>query len=190
MSIPVTGLDLFLTNRIYGSKQHPLGWDKYVYDDESIHYGLLQFLSERSPAFVQSILRISGLPKNVSVLPKPEGGLFDLVFLVDGAPTYCEVKVWARLSDAQFSRQIAFLAEKKAKGFYVLFTKAADDWSPELVSKKSAGRCHVVGVADLLKTLDSFGNDLPKEVTEVAVAYRGALNHLNTRWPPAATGNH
>lgn len=185
----MTGIDLFLTKRIYGPEQHSRRWDKYVYDDENIHYGLLQLLSERSPDFAQAFLHTSSLPTSISIRPEPERGLFDLLFLVDGAATYCEVKVWAALSDSQFWRQTRFLAENNAKGVYVLFTKAADAWSHELVSQKSEGRAHVVGVDGLLQALDSVSNDLPKDVIEIAEAYRKALIHLNARWSAIPEGD-
>jgi hypothetical protein len=72
----------------------------------------------------------------------------------DGAATYCEVKVWAGLSESQFLRHTAFLKERNAKGVYVLFTKAADAWPASVVSERSEGRCHVMGVAELLHVSD------------------------------------
>jgi hypothetical protein len=178
----MTGIDLFLTKCIYDQEQHPRHWDKYVYDDENIHYGILQLLAERSPDFAQAVLRTSRRPESISVVPQPKRRLFDLLFLVDGAYTYCEVKVWASLPDSQFMRQTMFLAENDAMGVYVLFTKSADAWVPEVVSQRSEGRAHVIGTHGLMRALDSIGTDLPKEVTEVAEAYRKALIHLNARW--------
>ena len=63
----MTGIEFFLTKQIYSAAQHPYGWDKYVYDDENIHYALLQILSEHSYRFIQSLFELSTIPQDVSV---------------------------------------------------------------------------------------------------------------------------
>lgn len=181
----MSGIELFLTKQLYGSDQHPRGWDKFVYDDENLHYALLQLLSESSKAFAQKFLGLSVAPTQLSVTLEPERGLFDLLFLADGIPHYCEVKVWAQLSESQFQRQIDFLKPCQAKGIYVLFTKAADIWSPTAVLEKSFGLSRVVGITDLLPMLNSLERELPLDVLEVAAAYKRALLSLNVRWPAA-----
>jgi hypothetical protein len=177
----MTGIELFLTKKIFGSEQHPLHWDRYAYDDENVHYTILQILCESSPVFAQALLALSVAPKHVSVSFKPEKGLFDLCFEADDAKHYCEVKIWARLSPAQFQKQTAFLTERGAKGIYVLFTYAADNWPQEEVFKQSAGLSRVVNGVDLLGMLASVEKDLPDDVLEIASAYRKALESLNLR---------
>ena len=177
----VTGIELFLNNRIYGPEQHPYGWEKFVYDDENIHYALLQLLAERSPNFAQTLLSLTYLPHNVSVILKPEQGLFDLKFIVDNVPFYCEVKVWAILSENQLVRQVDFLKEQDARGVYVLFTKAAAAWSSSDISEQSQGRCRTVGIEELVDALKSISN-VSSEVAEVAAAYHRALTSLDSRY--------
>lgn len=177
----MTGIEFFLTKQIYGPEQHPHGWDKYVYDDENIHYALLQLLSESCPAFAQKLLGLSESPERVSVFPKPKRGLFDLQFTADDMIIFCEVKVWASLSEDQFLRQTTFLKEQNAKGIYVLFTKAADAWPSTVVLERSEGRCRVVGVQELSDALGAVETEIPAEVAEVAAAYRSVLKSIGAR---------
>jgi hypothetical protein len=121
--------------------------------------------------------------REVDVTLEPERGLFDLLFSSDGERYYCEVKIWAPLSEAQFGRQTAFLRERKAKGIYVLFTKAADAWSPQKVIADSFGHSRVIGLSDLRACLDSLEQQLPSEVQELATAYLDVIRSLNARWP-------
>lgn len=179
----MTGIDLFLRKQFYCRDQHARGEDKFVYDDENIHYAILWILVDRSPAFARSFLAMSESPHSLSATLKPDGGLFDLLFVVDGSHHYCEVKVWASLSDDQFQKQSAFLASHEAKGIYVLFTKAADRWRSSLVHKESGGRSRVIGVSALVEMCSALESELPAEVRELADAYRGALLDLNGRWP-------
>ena len=179
----MSGIELFLTAKIYGHDQHPLGWDKYVYDDENIHYAVLKLLSESCPAFAHAILQLPTLPSVTTVLFQPERGLFDLLFRTDGIQTYCEIKVWANLSEDQLLRQTLFLKEHTARGVYVLFTKAADTWSPSEISSKSEGRANSVRCTQLLEALDTLGHDQPLALLDLACAYRKALMHLTSRWP-------
>ncbi|WP_447599071.1 hypothetical protein [Nitrospira sp. Nam80] len=178
----MSGIELFLTTRIYGAEQHPRSWDKYIYDDENIHCGLIQLLAEKSPTFVQVLLGLSCVPQSVSILYEPEQGLFDFALIVNGSPIYCELKVWANLTEKQFIRQIGFLAQRNARGIYLLFTKAADAWPADVVARRSDGLCDVVGIGRLLEALEAIDSDVPADGTEVAGAYRKVLKHLNARW--------
>jgi hypothetical protein len=178
----MTGIEFYLTKKIYGPEQHPNGWDKYVYDDENVHYALIQILIENSQLFTQTFLGLETIPEEVDVFPQPDRGLFDLKFTVGKIQTYCEVKVWAGLSEDQFQRQNIFLKEQDAKGIYVLFTKAADAWPSAVVSERSEGRCKVLGIQDMIDAIDSIGTDIPEQVSEIARAYKMSLSKLYSRW--------
>lgn len=115
-----------LKKRFYSGNQHPRGWDKFVYDDENIHYAILWLLLENNPTFACNFLDILVFPQPLSVTLKPERGLFDLLFVVNGSHYYCEIKVWVALSKDQFQRQSDFLMSRQATGIYALFTKVAD----------------------------------------------------------------
>ena len=179
----MNSLELLLTRRIYGPDDHPRGWDKFVYDDEHLHYAILQLLCESSRAFRTKLLQLSSPASGLIFGYKPEGGLFDLLFDVAGSRHYCEVKIWAALSEDQFENQTAHLHQANAKGIYVLLTKAAHVWPPALIAQRSGGRSRVATLGALRSMLSGLESDLAPEVIEVARAYDKALESLNTRWP-------
>jgi hypothetical protein len=184
----MNSLERFLMRRIYEPGDHHPGWDKFVYDDEHLHYPILQTLCEGSEAFRANLLQLTGPAPTLQVGYKPHGGLFDLLFDVAGSMYYCEVKVWAALSENQFVRQTAYLDQVNAKGIYVLLAKAAHAWPSASVVQRSEGRSHVVTLRDLRDILSGLETGLPIEVTEVARAYDSVLESLNARWPSPDQG--
>lgn len=179
----MNSLELLLTRRIYGPDDHPRQWDKFVYDDEHLHYAILQLLCESSSVFRTKLLHLPSPASELTLGYKPEGGLFDLLFDVAGSRHYCEVKIWADLSETQFEKQTAHLYQVNAKGVYVLLTKAAYRWPPTLIAQRSGGRSRVVTLSALRGMLSGVEANLAAEVIEVAHAYDKALESLNTRWP-------
>jgi hypothetical protein len=178
----MTGIELFLTRCIYSQEQHPRGHDKYVYDDENIHYAILQIILETSPRFTGRFLQIDVPPTPSQVTIKPEGGIFDMRVLAASKPYYVEVKLWSLLSQEQFDRQTRFLQDADAKGRYLLFTKAADAWSADAIAARSDRLSQMVTPVALADALVDMETNLPPEVTELARAYRAALEHLGKRW--------
>jgi hypothetical protein len=145
------------------ARRVPPRLDKFVYDDENIHYVMLHLMCQSSGAFAQRFLDLPAKPERVSVVLEPEHGLFDLLFVVGQINHYCEVKVWATLSDTQFARQTDFLKTRHAGGLYVLFTKAADAWPPDRVAAESGGQSRAIGANGLLSTLSSLEPDLASD---------------------------
>jgi hypothetical protein len=178
----MTGIKLFLTRCIYSQEQNPRGYDKYVYDDENIHYAILQILLETSARFSGRFLQIDlpATPSQVTI--KPEGGIFDMRVLAGSEPFYFEVKIWSLLSHDQFDRQTHFLQNVGAKGRYLLFTRAADAWSADAIAARSDHLSQLVTPMALTNALADIDTNLPPEVTELAEAYRAALEHLGKRW--------
>ena len=181
MNDPGSGASLFLLHQLYTSEEHQLGWDKYAYDNEYIHHVLLKLFSEHSTAFAQKLLGVPTI-RSLKTAIEPERGLFDLLFVIDGESLYCEVKVWADLTKTQFDRQNGFLSESAAKGLYVLFTKAADEWPQDRVSSESRGCSRVIGLLDVVSALRTLEETSEGAVRELAVAYRTSLEHLNSRY--------
>lgn len=178
----MSGLEFFLTRQVYSSEMHSGGWDKHVYDDENIHYYLLQTLLEGSVSFAQAFLRVPQVPANIRCTIKPERGIFDMVVHADTEVRYVEVKIWARLNIEQLGRQIAFLREKRSQGIHLLLTKAADAWPAERVKAEFGVDTRVIGANDLINCLQHVA--LPTaDLVEVADAYRAVLTHLSHRWP-------
>jgi hypothetical protein len=177
----MAALEFFLTRQVYSSEMHSGGWDKHVYDDENIHYYLLQALIEGSSSFVRSFLDLRSAPSKVRCTIKPAKGIFDMLVEADAERRYIEVKIWARFNEEQLMRQVAFLREHNARGVHLLLTKAADKWPPELVKSKCGDITRVLGTQDLLGCLRKITSN--GVLAELAIAYSAVLNHLERRWP-------
>ncbi len=179
----MSGLEYFLLKQVLYSKDHPQGWDKFIYDDESIHYGLLQILLEDSPEFARSLLGLKAAPGAVSVTLKPDNGIFDLRVTTDGQAHFIEVKVWAALSHDQFDRQMKYLESNNGLAHYILFTKAADQWSSEDIASRSNGASQLIGIKQLLTIVSAIPSKETKcETVEVARAYEAVLKDIERRW--------
>jgi hypothetical protein len=183
----MNSLELLLTKQIYGPDSHPHRWDKFVYDDEHLHYAILQILFESSQTFRSSLFGL----KNSSSKPefgynnyKPKSGLFDMRFDLNGSRCYCEIKIWASLSSSQLDKQTELLQQEKAKGIYILLAKAGSVWSSAQIAEQSRGYSRVVTLNELRNILSKVAQeaDLQTEMLEIARAYDKALASLNQRW--------
>jgi len=179
------GIRFFLLYEIYSSAQHPQGWSKCIYDDENIHYGLLQIIAANSPEFTQELLGLPSVPTRVSVFQKPpsKGANFDILIEADKEPYYFEIKIWNLLSTDQLDRQTDFLCSNNCNGRYVLFTHAAQQWDASTIASRSRGRSQLVTLADLLRSLNAVKANVPQEITEIVEAYKSIIQHLERRWP-------
>ena len=97
------GLALFLKHELCAREEHPLGWDKYVYDIEAVHYGLLSLLLEDCDAFAAKLLRSPSKVRRVFLPSKRD--LFDLEVSTSDTTYFIEVKTWHSLEADQFDRQ-------------------------------------------------------------------------------------
>jgi hypothetical protein len=113
---------------------------------------------------------------------KPDNGILDMLADVDGERFYFEVKIWQNLTQGQFDRQVEYIKSKKARGFYILFTRAADKWSYETIAERSGGCCSLVGANELMKALNAARSYSRPELAEIAKAYKAVLKDIRRRW--------
>lgn len=179
-----SSVEHFLTYAIYNKGEHPShpSWDKYVYDDENVHYALLKILLENCPKFTGVLLKREIPSADIRVSLKPDKGIFDMFAEFGGERFYFEIKIWATLTEGQFTRQVEYIKSKDVTAYYILFTKAADSWSNGAIERRSDGYCRLVGTDDLLEALESANPCSPPEVTEIAHAYKAVIKHMQNRW--------
>lgn len=177
----MSSIKYFLSRQLYGTGDHPNGWNKYVYDDENIHYGLLQILLEDCHEFAKYLFDIPSTPVHIKITPKPDNGIFDMLAVVDGQAYYVEVKIWACLSEEQFSRQIEYVKANGGHGCFVLFRAAADKWSPETVLRRSDNCCRVIGGEELRRALNMVTAFSNLELAEIAEAYKFVVRDIPGR---------
>jgi len=177
----MSGIHRFLLAPVYEAHSHPRGWSKYVYDDENIHYALLQILLQASPEFTQSLLGLVAPPSQIHVTVKPDGGILDMRIVADNAKHYLELKIWATLSKDQVDRQTRFLVGQPAIIHYLLFTNAADAWPRAGIEQCTDPVCKLIDLTNLSDALQRVRQDSERDILEITQAYRNVLQHLSER---------
>jgi hypothetical protein len=169
----VGAFELFLLQQLTG--------ESYTYDNENIHYTIIKLMMEHSPGFRLSILSLTTDPSRFKVIVQPQSGTFDLEFLADDIPVYCEIKIWSGFHKEQLPKQAKLLEDQNATAIYLLLGKVEIVWPASLVSQETGGRGHVVGSKKLIVALDSVEGTLPLQVLEIRDVYRKAIEQLQLR---------
>ena len=128
-----TPLDHLLSYQLYEQGQHPnpkySTWEKFVYDEEVLHYGLLSMFLKASPGFAKDFLRLGRRRRVHTVLPPYRGHPFDLEIRTDSQVYYAEVNTRSRLfSTPGFLSRVAGLASSDSRStakFSILRTRAS-----------------------------------------------------------------
>jgi len=174
-------LEHFLMYPLYRSGGHPNqpNWDKFVYDIEELHYGLLSMFFKQSAGFATEILKLPAKAKAESVMPPYSNHPFDLEVSVSSALYYVEVKTWADLDSSQVRRQTDHLRKHGAKGVYLL--TSFQKWTAEQIAKETGSLAHLVLFAQVADSLQSNLKDLKSPTKEIAQSYISALRDLVRR---------
>lgn len=172
-TIEPSGLALFLSQRLW---ERSTG-DKFVYDIEHVHYGLLSLLLERSPLFAAKFLASSSRVVRVMQVE-----VFDLeVRVVPDAVYLVEVKTWHRLTPRQLDTQAKLLERRSAQGIYLLTPFQICQWTPEEIRRRSDGRGRVLPFQDVATMLREITASLSGSLREVAESYADAIRLLLKR---------
>jgi hypothetical protein len=158
--------------------------DKYVYDIEVVHYGLLALLLEKSADFAERLLGSSS--KVERVVEALRSDLFDLEVRTADALHFIEVKTWHSLKPEQIDGQVAILTARAAHGIYLLTPFQLGDWTPSEIRRRSGGRARLVEFSDLAGMLRDTMNSLTEPLKEVASSYADAIDLLQARTRAAA----
>lgn len=178
---PDSDLLRFLKFPIYLSHEHPNRWEKYVYDEEFVHYPILALLLERSVEFRRSLFNEVDFGTEPRVVgPIPGTCPFDLkVMNYEGeSVALIEVKTWGHLSEDQLQRQTAYLREQgKCRGYYILSGKQAP-WGHR-IAQESDGLSRSISFQAVLSALAVVPPT--SEIARLAATYGQVLHHLNER---------
>jgi hypothetical protein len=169
---PAGGLACFLRQSLW---ERTTG-DKYVYDVEVVHYGLLSLLLERSAGFATRLL---ASPSAVSRVVQVD--LFDLEVRVPDAVYFIEVKTWQALKPELIDRQATLLEQRSAQAIYLLTPFQTCEWTPDGIRQRSRGRGRLVEFQHVATMLRETAPNLPASLKEVAESYAEAIDLLHAR---------
>ena len=181
-----TALDHLLSYALYEKCQHPKQrtWDKFVYDEEVLHYGLLSMFLKASPGFAKDFLQLRRRPRVHAVMPPYSDHPFDLEIRTASQIYYAEVKTWSRLTANQLSRQTAHLRDRGATGIYVMTD--FQGWTDEQIAAETGARARLFSFEDVHSSIRSHLNELGSPAKQVGQSYVKVLAALCKRTKDAA----
>jgi hypothetical protein len=175
-------LAFFLNHPLYTSDQHDYGYEKYVYDDEFIHYGLLSILLQASSALTTRVLQTADDAVVKRVMPGLRRHPFDLEVDIGDAIFYFEIKTWSSLTEDQFTRQTQFLHQSEvSRAIYLLPPLQSRFWDADRIERESNGRSQLLRFSELARAVSDSLGSLPPPIDRIAKAYLDILPQLEKR---------